>query len=84
VKTENNFVDSVADFKYLGTTLTNQNYVQEEVKILLKAGNACYHSAQNLLSYSSLSKNVKIKIYRTVISPVVLYGCESWSLKLRE
>ena len=84
MKTENNFVDSVADFKYLGTTLTNQNYVQEEVKIRLKAGNACYHSAQNLLSYSSLSKNVKIKIYRTVISPVVLYGCESWSLKLRE
>ena len=50
----------------------------------MKAGNACYHSAQNLLSSSSLSKNIKIKIHRTVILPVVLYGCESWSLKLRE
>jgi len=74
----------VADFKYLGTTLTNQNYVQEEVKIRLKAGNACYHSAQNLLSSTSLSKNIKIKIHRTIILSVVLCGCESWPLKVRE
>jgi hypothetical protein len=39
---------------------------------------------QNILSSSSLSKNVKLKIYRTIIFPVVLYGCESWSLTLRE
>ena len=47
-------------------------------------GDACYHSVQNLLSSSLLSKNVKIKIYRTIILPVVLYGCETWSLTLRE
>ena len=39
---------------------------------------------QNLLSSRLLSKNLKIKIYRTVILPVVLYGCEAWSLTLRE
>ena len=39
---------------------------------------------QNLLSSSVLSKNLKIKIYRTIILPVVLYGCETWSLTLRE
>src|SRR5215468_8480660 len=50
----------------------------------LKLGNACYHSVQNILSYRLLSKNLKIKIYRTVIVPVVLYGCETWSLTLRE
>jgi hypothetical protein len=49
----------------------------------LKSGNACYRSVQNLLSSSLLSKNVKIKIYRTVILPVVLCGCETWSLTLR-
>jgi hypothetical protein len=38
----------------------------------------------DLLSSSLLSKNTKIKIYRTVILPVVLYGCETWSLTLRE
>ena len=46
--------------------------------------NACYQSVQNLLSSSLLSKNLKIKIYRTVILPVFLYGCETWSLTLRE
>ena len=72
------------EFKYLGTTLTNQNSIQEEIKSRLKLGNACYHSVQNLLSSSLLSNNLKIKIYRTIILPVVLYGCETWSLTLRE
>ena len=50
----------------------------------LKSRTASYHSVQNLVSSSLLSKNVKIKIYRTILLPVVLYGCESWSLTLRE
>ena len=47
-------------------------------------GNACYYSVQNLLSSSLLSKKLKIKMYRTIILPVVLYGCETWSLTLRD
>jgi len=50
----------------------------------LKSGSACYHSVQILLSSRLLSKNLEIKIYRTIILPVVLYGCETWSLTLRE
>ena len=50
----------------------------------MRSGNACYHSVQNLLSSRLLSKNLKIKIYRTIILPVVLYECETWSLTLRE
>ena len=50
----------------------------------LKSGNTCYHSVQNLLSYSLLSKSVNITIYRTIILPVVLYGCETWLHTLRE
>ena len=53
-------------------------------KSRLKLGNACYHSVQNLLSSSLLFKNLKIKIYRTIILPVALYECETWSLTLRE
>jgi len=68
----------------MGTTLTKQNSIQEEIESKLKSGNACNHSVQNLLSVSFLSKNVKITIYRTIILPVVLYGCEAWSLTLRE
>jgi hypothetical protein len=74
----------VEEFKYLGTTLTNQNSIQEEVRSRLKSGNACYYSVQNLLSSRLLSKNLKIRIYRTIILPVVLYGCETWSLTLKE
>ena len=48
----------------------------------LKLGNACYHSVQNLLSSRLLTENLKIKIYRTIILPVVLYRCETWSLTL--
>jgi len=49
----------VEEFRYLGTTLTNQNSIQEEIKSRSKSGNACYHSVQNLLSSSLLSKNIK-------------------------
>jgi len=66
------------------TLLTNQNSIQQEIKSRLKAGNTCCHSVQNLLSSSLLSKNIKITIYKTVILPVVLCGCETWSLTLRE
>jgi hypothetical protein len=68
----------------LGKTLTNQNSIQEEIGCRLKPENVCYYLVQNLLSSSFLSKNVKIKIYRTIILPVVWYGCETWSLIFRE
>ena len=70
-------------FKYLGTTLTNENSFQEEIKRRLKSGKAWYHSVKNPLSSLCYLK-IKIKIYRTKIFPVVLYGYESWSLTLRE
>jgi len=84
MKIDNSSFERVEEFKYLGTTLTNQNSIQEEIKSRLKSGNACYHLMQNLLSSSLLSKNLKIKIYRTIILPVVLHGCETWSLTLKE
>ena len=84
MKADNSSIERVEQFKYLRRTLTNQNSIQEESKSRVKLGNACYHSVQSLLSPSLLSKNLIIKIYRTIILPVVLYGCETWSLTLRE
>jgi hypothetical protein len=50
----------------------------------LNSGKICYYSVQNTLSYRLQSENVKIKINKTTILPVVLYGCEIWPLTLRE
>jgi ribosomal protein S2 len=74
VQADNSTFERLEEFKYLGTTLTNQNSIQEEIKSRLKSGNACYHSVQNLLSSGLLSKNLKILIHRTIILPVVWYG----------
>ena len=84
VNTDNSSFERVEEFKYMETTLTNQNSIQEEIKSGLKLENACYHLVQNLLSSNLLSKNLKIKMYRAIILPIVLYGCETWLLTLRE
>jgi len=62
----------------------NQNSIQEEIKSRFKSWNACYHSVQNLVFSSLLPKNVKVKICRSIIRPVVLYACKTWSLTLKE
>jgi hypothetical protein len=59
---DNSYIERVEDFKYLRTTLTDQNSIQEEIKCRLNSGNACYNLVQNLSSSSLLSKNLKIKI----------------------
>ncbi|KAJ4448531.1 hypothetical protein ANN_10549 [Periplaneta americana] len=71
-------------FKYLGATVTNMNDTREEIKHRINMGNACYYSVEKLLPSSLLSKNLKVRIYKTVILSVVLYGCETWTLTLRE
>jgi hypothetical protein len=83
-KIDSSSVEKVAEVKYMGKTSTNRSYIQDESKSSLKSGNVCYRSVQNILSSSLQSKNLKTKIYRNIILPVVLYGCKTWSLTLRE
>jgi hypothetical protein len=83
IKIVNRSFEDAAKFKYLGTTLTDQKFMHEEINSRLNSGNACYHSVHSLLSSRLLSGKLKVKIYKTIILPV-LYGCDTWSLTLRE
>jgi hypothetical protein len=76
--------ENVSQFTDRGMTVTNLNVIQDKIKRRLNSGNACYHSVLNLLSSCLLSKNVKLRIYKTIILPAILYGCDTWSLTLRE
>ena len=81
---ENLLFETVEKFRYLGVTITNTNNMREEIKRRINIGKACYYSLEKILSSRLLSKKLKVKTYKTIILPVVLYGCETWSLTLRE
>ena len=76
IRTENRFFERVEEFK--------SKFCYEEIKSRLNSGNACYYSIQNILSSRPISKNLKIKRYKIIILPVVVYECETWSLTLWE
>jgi hypothetical protein len=77
IKASNKSLKNMTKFKYFGMNITNQNYIHEEIKSRLISGNACCHADWNLLSSHLLSKNIKAKIYKTMILPVILIGYET-------
>jgi hypothetical protein len=63
---------------------TSKDCINEKIKSRLNSGNGCYLSVQNFLSSCLLSKNLEIKMHKTIILSIILYVCETWSLTLRE
>jgi len=84
IKIDNTSFERVEELKYVGKTSTRHNSIQKESNGRWKSGNACYQSVQNPFPSSLLFNNIKINIYGNIIFPIVLYGCETWSLTLRE
>jgi hypothetical protein len=78
IKIGNRWFENMAQFKYLGTAITSQNLIREKIKRRLNSDKGCYRSSR------LLSRNINIIIRKTIILPVVLYGCETWSLTLRD
>jgi hypothetical protein len=77
IRIANESFENVATFKYLGTPLTNNNAIHDEIKSGLNSGNACCHSVQNILPSRLILRKLKFKRNKTVILPGVLYGCET-------
>ena len=76
--------ENVEKFKYLGLTVTkNTDDIREQIIRRINMGNVYYYSLEKILSSRLLSRKLKVNTYKTIIIPVVLYGCETWSLAWR-
>jgi hypothetical protein len=84
IRIANELFENVAKFKYVVTAVTNQSDIHDEMKKRLNSRNAYYHSFPDLLPSHIISSKLRIKTYRTIIFSVVLDGCVTWSLTLKE
>jgi len=71
----------VKSFKYLGSAVNGNNSIEEEIKRRISLGNKAFYANQDLLKSKLLTKNSKLRIYKTLVRPVVTYACETWVLK---
>jgi hypothetical protein len=84
IRINNSDIERVNQFKYLGSFITNNNKISSEISHRINMGNTCYYGLRNILRSKLLKEDIKFKIYKTLIRPVVLYGCESWTLTTKE
>jgi hypothetical protein len=80
LRVEGMFFEEVTTFKYLGSLITKKNEFGEEIKMRIAVGNRCCYGLQHLFRSRMVSRMVKIKIYKTILKPVVMFGCEAWSM----
>jgi hypothetical protein len=80
LRVEGMVLEEVTTFKYLGSLITKKNEIGEEMKMRIAAGNLCYYGLQHLFRSRTASRIVKIKIYKTISKPIVMFGCEAWSM----
>ncbi|CAH2097037.1 unnamed protein product [Euphydryas editha] len=84
IKIGDSDVEGVESFKYLGSMLTGQNEMDDEIKARIVSGNKCFYSCSEIFFSKLLSVSSKLTVYRTIIRPVVTYACETWMLTQRD
>jgi hypothetical protein len=82
IKLNGQIYERVDNFKYLGALVTSQNETETDIKDKIAAGNRCFRAFNKMLGTRYLSKNtsMKIRTYKTIIRPVILYGNETWTI----
>ena len=72
--------EEVSNFKYLGSLVTYNNDIMVEMQDRTASGNSCLRALDNIMKAGYVSKKVKIRIYKAIIKPIVVYGTETWTL----
>jgi hypothetical protein len=80
IKLNRQIFERVNNFKYLGALVTAQNETETDIKDKIAAGNRCFQVFNKMLGTRYLSKNMKIRTYKTIIRPLILYGSETWAV----
>jgi hypothetical protein len=71
----------VKSFRNLGSIVNGNNSVEEEIKERISLGNKAFYANQDLFKIKLLTKNSKLRMYKTLVRPVITYACETWVLK---
>ena len=74
-------VGKTKQYKYLGSITNDSNPIEEEVRERIALGTKAYHANQKFFKSRLVTKSSELKLYRTVIRPIVTYASETWVLK---
>jgi hypothetical protein len=74
----------IDQFKYLGSIITQDNDIKTEISMRLQSANKCFFGLSNIFRSRAISKNLKVRMYLTLLRPIVLYGAETWPLRKTE
>ena len=82
--TQGESFERVNQFKYLGSILTDDNNISEEVRSRVTSGNKCFFALSNVFKSKIINRKLKITAFNTILKPIVMYGSECWTLTTKD
>jgi hypothetical protein len=76
--------EQVKEISYLGSQMNQTNSISIEIQARILSGSRCYYEYGKLMKPRALNRNSKLKVYKSLIRPVVTYGCEAWTVTIRD